>query len=269
MSKIETESCSKFVKNGGCVTTSDGVKKCYYHCNRSGAFSESIERNKRLKHAGSVKVWKAYPASITVCKVEHDGLYEISVRYQRVHLGHEIKIGKKSLDKDERQFLAAQMNLGIPKAKIQDIAASFSPTKRISYSTNKDLNNIKRDFKLDDEEILHPDDVTSIHMHVDKLDKLLQDEPNCRLVYKPIGETTVYPDIDSTDVLLGYMNQAQKTLLELYGKNGIMIDSTHGTNQYGFQLTSILINDSNCEGFPVPFLFSSKTKRHSFHFLME
>ncbi|GBL99401.1 hypothetical protein AVEN_206807-1 [Araneus ventricosus] len=38
-----------------------------------------------------------------------------------------------------------------------------------------------------------------------------------------------------------------------------MIDSTHGTNQYGFELTTRMVHDENHEGLPVTTLFSSRT----------
>lgn len=37
-----------------------------------------------------------------------------------------------------------------------------------------------------DESILHPDDATSVDIHVQKL---LQEDPDCILVYKPIRES--------------------------------------------------------------------------------
>ncbi|GFW94066.1 uncharacterized protein TNCV_1713151 [Trichonephila clavipes] len=36
------------------------------------------------------------------------------------------------------------------------------------------------------------------------------------------------------------MTEAQLELLEIYGKNIIMMDSTHGTNQYGYLLTTVM-----------------------------
>lgn len=47
------------------------------------------------------------------------------------------------------------------------------------------------------------------------------------------------------------MNEAQEKLLDLYGNRCIVIDSIHGTNEYDFQLTTILLHDDNYEGIPV------------------
>ncbi|GFY76249.1 c2H2-type domain-containing protein [Trichonephila inaurata madagascariensis] len=79
------------------------------------------------------------------------------------------------------------------------------------------------------------------------------------LLYKPVGgEMDNYSRIDKRDFLLAIMNDAQEKLLELYGKNCVMIDSTHGTNQYNFQLTTLMVHDENHEGMPIATLFSSR-----------
>ncbi|GFR32135.1 c2H2-type domain-containing protein [Trichonephila clavata] len=79
--------------------------------------------------------------------------------------------------------------------------------------------------------------------------KMQSDMKNPVLLYKPVdGEMDHYSKIDKRDFLLGIMNDTQEKLLELYGKNCIMIDSTHGTNQYNFQLTTLMVHDENHEG---------------------
>lgn len=40
--------------------------------------------------------------------------------------------------------------------------------------------------------------------------------------------------------------------------------STHGLNQYGYQLTTLMVNDSNHEGFPVGVMFSSSVDTATF-----
>ncbi|KFM64412.1 hypothetical protein X975_00560, partial [Stegodyphus mimosarum] len=43
-----------------------------------------------------------------------------------------------------------------------------------------------------------------------------------------------------------------------------MIDSTHGTNQYGFQLSTVMVHDENHEGLPIAVLFSTRTATDTF-----
>lgn len=54
------------------------------------------------------------------------------------------------------------------------------------------------------------------------------------------------------------MNEVQRSLLQQFGSNIIAIDSTHGLNNYDFELTTLMIVDEFNEGFPVAFMFSNK-----------
>lgn len=82
---------------------------------------------------------------------------------------------------------------------------------------------------------------------------------------KPVGEIlTDYTSITKYEFLLGIMNNAQLKVLELHGNGIIMIDFTHGSNQYGFQLTPLMVQDSNLEGFPVVILFSTRIAAETF-----
>lgn len=95
------------------------------------------------------------------------------------------------------------MSLGIPKNKIlKDIAGAYDPTKRISITTNKDLENIKKTYNIEDEAILHQDDAVSVRMHVNKLQK---GDPNCILVFKALKEISLLR-VNCDNFLLGYMS---------------------------------------------------------------
>lgn len=73
--------------------------------------------------------------------------------------------GKIFLSKHNRSTLAVQMSLGIPKSKIlKNVSSSFNRKKIIKWVTNKDLENIKRDFKIENEAILHPDLLIPFHI---------------------------------------------------------------------------------------------------------
>src|SRR5262249_13409215 len=62
------------------------------------------------------------------------------------------------------------------------------------------------------------------------------------------------------DFMLVIMSSAQVSGLRKFaGQNKeVALDSTHGTNSYNFQLTTLLVIDEHGEGFPVAFCFSNK-----------
>ena len=99
---------------------------------------------------------------------------------------------------------------------------------------------------------------------------MMQEDYNPILLYKPRGEYIVnFPNIEPNDYLLGIATETQIELLKLYGEKCIMLDSTHGTNQHKFYLTTILVNDKDHEGLPVAFLFSSKISSEHFEAFFE
>ncbi|KAF8769946.1 hypothetical protein HNY73_017532 [Argiope bruennichi] len=256
--RIEKESQSSYILRNSSEKKDVGKKLSYYICHRSGCFKPKGGKIRQLKASGSNKSGYTCPAVIEVCTETIDGISEIKVLYQSVHVGHEMEVGRLRLTEEERTDIAANLHLGIPMTKILDeTRRNFSPKNRLSLTTRKDLCNIKSGFKIQEETVMHQDDTTSIDILVKKLKN---DEKNPVLIYKPVGEILQdYPSVRQNDFLFGLMNDAQEKLLEIYGSACIMIDSTHGTNQYGFELTTVMVHDENHEGLPVAVFFSSRT----------
>ena len=50
---------------------------------------------------------------------------------------------------------------------------------------------------------------------------------------------------DEDSFILIISTSAQLSMFNRYGSNIIAIDSTHGTNDYNFQLTTIMVVDEN------------------------
>ncbi|GBM05534.1 hypothetical protein AVEN_94808-1 [Araneus ventricosus] len=95
-------------------------------------------------------------------------------------------------------------------------------------------------------------------------------DKNPILLYKLPGEMSAeLPDLEKYDFILGFMNEAQEEILKIYGSEVICIDSTHGTNKYNIQLTSLLIKDDNWEGFPVAFLWSNRQHQSVFTYFFQ
>nr|XP_042912137.1 uncharacterized protein LOC122272463 [Parasteatoda tepidariorum] len=57
------------------------------------------------------------------------------------------------------------------------------------------------------------------------------------------------------------MTEAQREMLTKYAPECICIDSTHGTNAYDFQLTTLLVLDDMRQGLPCAFMISSKVNQ--------
>ncbi|GFW01174.1 uncharacterized protein TNCV_1764111 [Trichonephila clavipes] len=121
--------------------------------------------------------------------------------------------------------------------------------------TKKYLHNVSHSFKLD-KAVLHSEDSISVDLQVKKMQR---GSYNPILVYKPVGSALANNLlIKKQDFILCIMTEAQLELLEIYGKNIIMMDSTHGTNQYGYLLTTVMVCDDNHEGLPVAICYSNR-----------
>ncbi|GBM55328.1 hypothetical protein AVEN_76031-1, partial [Araneus ventricosus] len=179
--QIEKDSQSSFIIRNSSVKKVAGKKLSYYICHRSGSFKPKGERIRHMKASGSIKSGSTCPAVMNVTAVTVDGIMEINVRYQSVHIGHELEIGKLKLSKNESVDLAASLQLGIPMAKILDkTRENFSATRRLSLTTRKDLHNISRDFRIGGETVQHQNDATSVAILVEKL---MNETSNPVLVY--------------------------------------------------------------------------------------
>jgi len=75
-------------------------------------------------------------------------------------------------------------------------------------------------------------------------------------MYKTQG--TEYFPLDINDFMLIILTETQKEVLKKFGSGKLCIDSTHGTNQYNFNLTTIVVIDEFGEGYPAAFCISTK-----------
>lgn len=106
--------------------------------------------------------------------------------------------------------------------------------------------------------------------------KQLIDEENSILLYKPYGSPVVHgpPEIDklpnSKDLfMLGIQTDRQKRLMEELAGKIVVVDETHGTNAYKYQLLTVLVVDDNRRGWPVGHLITSKSDAQTLQFFFK
>lgn len=104
----------------------------------------------------------------------------------------------------------------------------------------------------------HADDHTSVHIWVEELNSM-SDSPV--VLYKPQGSapSDTLTNLAASDFVLGVQTSTQRTFMTQFGNNKMVcLDSTHGTNQYGFNLITVMVIDDFGEGIPVAFLISNR-----------
>lgn len=144
---------------------------------------------------------------------------------------------------------------GVPSNVIIDqIRDNFDNTiEKKNIITRKDVYNISTKFGLLHKYKLHDIDALSVDLQVKKF---AESSSNPIILYKTQG--TEYHPLDLNDFMLIILTEAQKAVLHKFSNGKLCIDSTHGTNQYNFNLTTIVVIDEFGEGYPAAFCISTK-----------
>lgn len=254
-SDLEVASVSSFVVGD----TNNNV--VYFRCFRSGsAKMKSMESRKRLpKLLGTPKMGAFCPAHITM--TIGDG--RINVVYCGTHMGHDFKVARLHLTKSYRKSLAVKMRMKIP---FDDIIASEREKAKMGSQqqlqrslllTRQDLYNISREFGVQRDVILHPNDAVSVEAWVNK--NQASESPSVRY-NKFNGELDPeHTELHLDDFVLILMSDTQIEMLKNLGNDVVCVDGTHGTNGYGFEMTTVLVLNDRKEGFPVATMFSSRS----------
>lgn len=241
--------------SGSKVTKKTSSIKCVYNCHRSGVYVSKGKQVRHLKIQNSNKIGGLCPAKLEV--VNNDGNY--SVLYTKTHLGHDNDLGHLCLTSFERQNLARKIAAKIPFDTILDEirdSLNGSELERIHLLTKKDLYNIEQTCNLNSLSVRHKNDALSVDASV----KEMEETNDCVLYYKPQDiSSPEYPNLKLEDFVLIIMNEGQMKMLENYGSDCVCIDGTHGLNNYGFELHTLLVLDDIREGFPAAFLISNRS----------
>jgi len=174
-----------------------------------------------------------------------------------------------ALSQTERQQIAGKISIGIQYDEVLDsVRNNLSSTEvsRLHLLKRKDLSNIAREFRLT--KIRHRSDAQSVRIWVEMCRQEKSDI--VRFIKFQEEEDSQHGRLAVKDFILVLMNDVQVHMLQQYGHYRVnCMDSTHGTNAYDFQLTTLLVIDDYGEGFPVAFCISSKVDTLAMEFFLE
>ena len=229
---MERESTSSFIAASGDIIGGDICHK-YYICCRSGSFTSHAGKRKS-RRKGSKKIGSQCPAFLNTKTSQLDGT--IKIEYSLSHVGHDLEIKHLNLPSADRERIAADLALHIPKQRvIEEVRETFEgDLQRIHLLKSQDLKNIERAYNLQGNIERHSDDFQSLDLWIEEL-RASSDNPV--ILYENPH--------DKKNFMLALMNDYQKYMLEKFGKNVVCIDSTHGCNSYKFQLTTLMRVDDN------------------------
>ena len=70
--------------------------------------------------------------------------------------------------------------------------------------------------------------------------------------------------LETNDFMLVIISNIQVAWMKFGNRmQEVALDSTHGSNEYHFQLTTLLLIDENCEGIPVQHIYFTPRKDYS------
>ena len=182
------------------------------------------------------------PAEIK-CKIESNG--KISVIFIETHVGHKMELKHINLPEADRDDIKQSLIVGLSRDVILQKIRSTLTENLLSKKhliRKSDLYHIQRSLGILNPERRHKSDPISVEAWIEEMKN---SDLNEILIYKPQGERIEDYSGSNADFILCLMKPYQKFMLEKYGNKCITIDSTHGTNNYDFQLTTIMIIDEN------------------------
>lgn len=142
-----------------------------------------------------------------------------------------------------------------PNVVIDQLRNEFDCSiKKENIITRKDVYNISVKFGLLHKYKLHDVDAISVDLQIKRF---AQNYSNPIVLYKTQG--TEYFPLDTNDFMIIILTETQIAVLKKFSSEKLSIDSTHGTNQYNFNLPTIIVIDEFGEGYPAAFCISSKT----------
>ncbi|XP_065666935.1 uncharacterized protein LOC124808867 [Hydra vulgaris] len=214
---------------------------------------------RQIQSSGTRKIEKNCTATIKVFK-KLNGIVTARVCYS--HYGHRNKVQHIFLTSTQKKVIAGKLHIGISKARILDeirdeMGCFYS---RLHLTQRKDLNNLEKAFNISSVQ-LHANDQDSVRLWLKEWE-LKGNNPV--LYYKLQGEADPSNTFKHEDFVVIIQTEHQKKMIQQFGKHGVCIDSTHGTNAYDFLLTTILVIHELGKGQPAGWCIANSD---SFSFL--
>lgn len=248
----------------------------HYYCQHDGT-ANSQRKTSRVNNKGRVKVGHYCMAKM---KVTVESQKEITVQYYPTH-SHVCKkedMLHHPLPAAMSKFIDEKLAENIPPTVVYELVKErFLPKNnsevldtRASILTKKRI--LERGRRKRMARRMHKDDAKAVYLLVNQL---LEKEDSV-LIYKPCGMPLVHgPEginslPNSEDLFMfAFQTERQLDLMKRHCSKVIVVDETHGTNQYKFQLLTVMVLDENRRGWPVAHLITSKSDAETLKFFFE
>ncbi|KAK3924101.1 Acyl-[acyl-carrier-protein]--UDP-N-acetylglucosamine O-acyltransferase [Frankliniella fusca] len=117
---------------------------------------------------------------------------------------------------------------------------------------------------------LHKNDMKAVYMMATQL---MESDDSSILLYKPFRNEVVCgpPEIDNLPdsyelFMFAFQTERQREVMNRHCGKILIVDETHGTNQYRYSLLSAMVVDNNRRGWPIAHLITSQSDGPTFTF---
>lgn len=119
---------------------------------------------------------------------------------------------------------------------------------------------------------LHKDDAKAVYL----LASMLIEKEDSVLIYKPYNSDVVHGPEEINHLpnskelfMFAFQTERQLELMKKHGSKILIVDETHGTNQYKYELLTAMVIDENRRGWPVGHLITSQSDAPTLKFFFQ
>ncbi|XP_005091692.1 uncharacterized protein LOC101864592 [Aplysia californica] len=242
--QVEKMTKSQFIRLSG-KRQDIGWTVCYYSCHRSGTREHVQNRKRALKRQGSCKIGFKCTSYITTREDKVNG--SVTAEFCLEHTDKCQKLALTQLSENLKHTIVRKLKKG------HDEKTILNEIRNKVTCINQDTQSIKQHYSYG---ISHArrdkDDAKSCHLWVEALN---EDSDNPIIYFKQKGNS--HETLGKDDFLLCFQTDFQRNMMLHHGTRIICVDSTHGTTQYKYFLTTILVLDEFLEAIPVAWAISN------------
>lgn len=224
-----------------------------FSCKRSGACTQRSRRAKGCKAYVSFKKRTDWLNKLVIVE-----------RLYTIHSGHDPSSSSEghleNISQELVKHIQDLISLGVKPDTILLKSHEWSKEQghtdlnnRAYFVTPKDIENIRTCMMRKNQQ--HKDDATS----------------TSRLLEGPFKDYVIFyqPYSPQTDLVIVLQTLSMRDNLQEYGRDIVFMDATHGVNQYGFPLFTLLVRDSHGHGIPVTYIILGNEKQETLHLALE
>ncbi|XP_054276739.1 uncharacterized protein LOC128995746 [Macrosteles quadrilineatus] len=234
-------------------------------------------KTSRRNSKGRVKIGHFCIAQMKVCRNNLTDLVSVIYHPTHSHVCSPQDYLHHPLPQDLSSFINCQLGEEVSPSKIFNKVKNINidksrdvQTQKVNILTKKRIRERARRQRM--AQRLHEDDAKSVYLMASEM----VSKENSVVIYKPYGADVVYGPEDVNNLpysmeifMFGFQTPRQLQLMKDHCNKILIVDETHGTNQYSYKLLTCMVVDDNRRGWPVAHLVTNKSDAATLQFFFK